>query len=76
MAIAPYHYPATVYIKQDNPDIPTFNFDNVINPISAYRVEKFKSSTELSFLEDSELAEFEIGDGFQPLFADRELSDH
>ena len=37
VATIPYHYPPIVYIKQDDPEIPTFYFDPVINPISAYR---------------------------------------
>jgi pre-mRNA-processing factor 8 len=40
VALQPYHYPAVVYVKQEDPELPTFYFDPVINPISAYRVEK------------------------------------
>ena len=38
MSLSPYHYPCIVYIKNDDPTLPTFNFDPVINPISAYKV--------------------------------------
>ena len=37
-----YHYPPLVYIKQENPDIPTFYFDDVINPISRHKFNKEK----------------------------------
>jgi len=40
----PYHYPSTVYIKQDSPEIPTFNFDPSINPITAYKIDKVKTA--------------------------------
>ena len=38
VAIAPYHYPACVLIKQEDPELPTFYFDSIINPIFAYKV--------------------------------------
>jgi pre-mRNA-processing factor 8 len=40
VAIIPYHYPAAAYIKQEDPEIPTFTFDSSINPITAYKVNK------------------------------------
>ncbi|KAJ3320388.1 Pre-mRNA-processing-splicing factor 8 [Boothiomyces sp. JEL0866] len=30
-----YHHPAVVYIRTDDPDLPAFHFDPVINPISS-----------------------------------------
>ncbi|CAD8150018.1 unnamed protein product [Paramecium pentaurelia] len=71
VAIAPYHYPANVFIKQDNPEIPTYNFDPVINPISAYRTQSRKIDVQI---DDNEL-DIEIGDGFVPLLNETELSD-
>lgn len=32
--ISPYHAPKNVYIRTDDPDIPAFYFDPLINPIS------------------------------------------
>ena len=29
-----YHYPSVVYIKTEDPDLPAFYFDPLINPIS------------------------------------------
>ncbi|KAI5985054.1 NUC071 domain-containing protein [Pisolithus albus] len=32
--LSPYHYPKNVYIRTDDPDLPAFYFDPLINPIS------------------------------------------
>lgn len=44
--LSPYHYPQICYIKNDDPELPTFYFDEVINPISAYKLEQFKGLTD------------------------------
>ena len=41
----------------DDPDMPTFNFDEVINPISAYKNEKLQDE-EQQFLTDEDFEEF------------------
>jgi len=33
-----YHYPCSVFIKPEDPDLPAFYFDPVINPLSHYRM--------------------------------------
>ena len=38
--MGPYHYPPLYYIKADDPDLPAFYFDPIINPISAFRTER------------------------------------
>lgn len=38
--MAPYHHPPLYYIKADDPDLPAFYFDPIINPISAFRTER------------------------------------
>lgn len=35
--ISHYHYPSSVYIKTEDPDLPAFYFDPIINPISHFR---------------------------------------
>ena len=35
-----YHHPPLYYIKADDPDLPAFYFDPIINPISAFRSER------------------------------------
>ncbi|KAI5981401.1 NUC069, PrP8 N-terminal domain-containing protein [Pisolithus albus] len=32
--LSPHHYPKNVYIRTDDPDLPAFSFDPLINPIS------------------------------------------
>jgi len=44
VAISVYHYPPSVFIPQDDPEIPTFNFDPSINPITAYKIDKQKTA--------------------------------
>lgn len=77
VAISPYHYPAVVYIKQEDPSIPTYTFDPVINPISAYRLENSKQYTsEIDLFEDDqELEDLFVEEDFEPILADTELYD-
>ena len=52
----PYHYPASVYIRQEDPEVPTFNFDPSINPITAYKIDKQRTTfTEVYEIEEEEL---------------------
>ena len=52
-----------VYIKTEDPDLPAFYFDPLINPIS-HRHSVSKSSAEDEFLPDDE-EEFELPKDFQ-----------
>ncbi|KAJ2888662.1 Pre-mRNA-processing-splicing factor 8, partial [Coemansia asiatica] len=51
--IAPYHTPALQYIKPDDPDLPAFYYDPIINPISS-------RSLVSQFKEDARSVEDEI----------------
>lgn len=78
--VAPYHSPALVYIKSEDPDLPAFYFDPVVNPISsrsikvtanadAYLDEIFPDGAE----EDEEFQLPEEAEAFladQPLYTD------
>ena len=33
VALAPYHHPSLYYVKADDPDLPAFYFDPIVNPI-------------------------------------------
>ena len=55
--MAVYHYPTVCFIKNDDPDAPAYYFDEVINPISAYKQEEMKKLSEVD-LEDEEFDEF------------------
>ncbi|EGR30484.1 pre-mRNA processing factor 8, putative [Ichthyophthirius multifiliis] len=74
VAIAPYHYPSCCYIKQEDIELPTYYFDPIINPISAYRTEKNKDSitTEIE-QDDLDLEEIEMPEFFQPFLNEEEL---
>ncbi len=48
-----------MYIKSEELDQPTYHFDALINPLAAYKTEKYKklASTELDLVDDKELKE-------------------
>ncbi|KAL4464690.1 hypothetical protein ABPG74_011251 [Tetrahymena malaccensis] len=74
VAIAPYHYPACCYIKQENPDLPAFYFDEIINPI----VDKNRRTTrvEIEFSqEELNLDEIVMSEDFEPFLNDEPLYD-
>ena len=48
-----YHTPNVVYIKTEDPDLPAFYFDPLINPIS-HRHSVESSKNELEFFEEEE----------------------
>lgn len=59
--------------------MPTYYFDSIINPISAYKVqEKYKKNikTELDELDDDELDEIEIDADFKPFLEEEPLYDN
>jgi pre-mRNA-processing factor 8 len=58
--LSPYHSPAVCYIKNDDPELPAFYFDEVVNPISAYKMEKFKNLTDNFEVTDEDLEEFTL----------------
>jgi len=46
VALAPYHHPPLYFVKPDDPDLPAFYFDPVVNPISAFRSKAVKEVIE------------------------------
>ena len=40
VAIPFHHHPPSCYIKVEDPDLPAFHFDPVVNPVSAFRSSK------------------------------------
>ena len=61
-----YHTPSVVFIKTEDPDLPAFYFDPLINPIS-HRHAVQASKTD--FLPDDE-EEFELAEEVQPFLLD------
>ena len=65
-----YHAPMVCFIKAEDPDLPAYYFDPVINPISAFRTER---SSKEDVEEEYEEEEFELPIGFSPLLTDLPL---
>lgn len=78
--IGPYHAPSTMYLKPEDPDLPTFHFNPVINPIPASkRKKRHQSSDDVSYKrnemeeDDEEDDDFALPNGFAAPFADVSL---
>merc|ERR1719409_1634169 len=39
-----YHTPAVMYVKADDPDLPAFYYDPIVNPLPAYKMQEGKES--------------------------------
>jgi pre-mRNA-processing factor 8 len=59
-----YHSPAVCFIKNDDPDHDAFYFDEVINPIAAYKTESTRHLSENLEVSDEELEAFEMPEDF------------
>lgn len=70
-----YHYPTNVYIRAEDPDLPAFYFDPVINPISSRTtVNVGKTTHEDDIFGDSDIdEEFELPDSLRPFLAEAPL---
>lgn len=44
VSLSAYHTPALCYLKNDNIDLPLFNYDALINPMPAYKSEHLKAA--------------------------------
>lgn len=75
--LAPYHSPAVCYIKNDNPEVPVFNYDAVINPMPAYKSEKLKEVDAALLNEfavtDEELEDFQLPEQIEPVLSEQPL---
>ena len=77
--IGRYHEPAVCYIKPEDPDLPAFYFDPIVNPISAFRSDRRRGARgpadedwdEEEDWDDEE--EFELPEKLEPLLAEEEL---
>ncbi len=61
--LAYYHHPPVCYIKADDPDLPAFFFDPLINPIVSVKGKKKAKKEEPEEEED----DFELPEGVKPL---------
>eukprot|EP01103_Thecamoeba_quadrilineata_P007750 TRINITY_DN17584_c0_g1_i1.p1 TRINITY_DN17584_c0_g1~~TRINITY_DN17584_c0_g1_i1.p1 ORF type:complete len:2354 (+),score=376.42 TRINITY_DN17584_c0_g1_i1:360-7064(+) len=65
-----YHYPTNCYIKTDDPELPAFYFDPIINPIPSYKGEKSRMKHEEEALEEEE---FVLPEDVEPFLSDTPL---
>lgn len=68
-----YHFPCSVFIRPEMPDLPAFYFDPVINPISHYQTHKRGSAAAALKTEVEEDDDFVLPDDVTPLLADAPL---
>jgi len=72
--VSPYHYPAVVYIKAEDPDLPAFYYDPLINPISFRKTGAAANLPPLPAFEDSlEEDEFVLPEEIEPFLQDTPL---
>ncbi|KAJ0409334.1 hypothetical protein ATCC90586_000571 [Pythium insidiosum] len=71
--LQPYHRPALCYIKTEDPDLPAFYPDVVINPISHFRVNRASEGAKEVDEDDSEDDDFQLPMGFAPVLAEEPL---
>ncbi len=62
-----YHYPCSMYIKPDDPDLPAFYYDPVINPIPHYMTNMGASTEEDGFGDDDD--DFVLPEGVTPVLS-------
>jgi pre-mRNA-processing factor 8 len=72
VALSPYHYPAVCFIKCDDPEIPVFNYDSVINPMPAYKKDTLKQ-VEINAVTDEELDSFSLPKDVTPILDQQPL---
>ncbi|CEM02373.1 unnamed protein product [Vitrella brassicaformis CCMP3155] len=70
VAMTTYHTPACAYVKAEDPDLPTFYYDSIINPLPAYRT---GSSTTEDIPPDEELAQFQLSPDVTPFCSNAPL---
>ncbi|ODQ65863.1 PROCN-domain-containing protein [Nadsonia fulvescens var. elongata DSM 6958] len=75
--IAWYHDPQNVYVKADDPELPAFYFDPLINPISprvAMIIPQEQQFEDEIFGEDGFDNDFELPKDFQPFLSEQDVS--
>mmetsp|Transcript_709 Transcript_709/g.1176 ORF Transcript_709/g.1176 Transcript_709/m.1176 type:complete len:2363 (+) Transcript_709:30-7118(+) len=65
-----YHYPPLYYVKADDPDLPAYYFDPIINPISAFRTSNTSSTLQG---EEEEEEDMYFSDAFAPILEEEPL---
>ena len=74
--LGPYHYPNVCFIKNDNPEVPVFNYDPVINPMPAYKNDKLVEVDEVigeNAVTDEDLEDFTLPEDVEPMLSEQPL---
>ncbi|KAL4062015.1 NUC071 domain-containing protein [Scleroderma citrinum] len=75
--LSPYHHPKNVYICMDDPDLPVFYFDPLINPISLHGMTAknapLVSHEDIIFGPNDGDDDFELPEEVEPFLADKPL---
>ncbi|KAI9009393.1 pre-mRNA-processing-splicing factor 8 [Phycomyces nitens] len=70
-----YHYPIVVYVRSEDPDLPAFYFDPVVNPISSRTIEVAGKQHEDSIFGDGdEDTEFSLPEFVVPFLENTDIS--
>ena len=67
-----YHRPAVCFSPSDDPDLPTFNFHDSLNPISAYKNDKLIDE-EQQFLTEEDFEEFTMPEDVEAVLSEEPL---
>jgi pre-mRNA-processing factor 8 len=70
VTMSPYHYQSICYVKADDPDLPAFYYDPIINPLPAYRQMSNKSE---EMAEPFDLESFTLPQEVKPFLEDTPL---
>eukprot|EP00919_Chromeraceae_sp_WS-2016_P038122 GHVR01091062.1.p1 GENE.GHVR01091062.1~~GHVR01091062.1.p1 ORF type:complete len:2068 (+),score=339.45 GHVR01091062.1:814-7017(+) len=69
VATSVYHRPVCNYVKPEDPDLPPFTYDPIINPMPAYR----HTRADTDGLDDEELASVSVESNFSAFLGDMSL---
>lgn len=72
--VGAYHHPPLYYVKADDPDLPAYYFDPIINPVSAFRtaaVDESYANGDGDYDDDED--DMFMGDYFTPLMEEEPL---
>ncbi|CAJ1381669.1 unnamed protein product [Effrenium voratum] len=72
VTMAPYHHQSVCYIKADDPDLPAFYYDPIINPLPAYRAVSHRSQDQNAD-DDEDIENFTLPEECAPLLEDTPL---
>ncbi|KAK4522662.1 hypothetical protein GAYE_PCTG14G0552 [Galdieria yellowstonensis] len=66
VALIEYHHPQLQYIKSDDPDLPAYYFDPIVNPIPAHRRSGLTNLKEAEGVLEDEFQDMEMPEDFGP----------